>query len=90
MAGEVSQNQQQYTNQRIPPVPKVGNSKYGSRKKRHFGQFQEEQSSAKNELSDIESILNIHTPKTVRNSAQKYRKTNTGIQEVSPDKDEFE
>jgi hypothetical protein len=89
MAGEVSQNQQQYVNRRIPPVPKLS-SKYGSRKKRPFGQFQQEQSSAKNELSDIESLQNLHTPKTVRNSAQKFRKTNAGIQEVSPDKNEFE
>ena len=89
MAGEVSQNQQQYVNRRIPPVPQVSKSKYGSRKKRPFGQFQKEQSSARNELSDIESITDLLTPKTVRNSAQKYRKTNTGIQEVTPDKNEF-
>ena len=89
MADEVSQNQQQYINQRIPPVPKVSKSKYGSRKKRPFGQFQQEQSAAVNELSEGDSVSNLHTPKTVRNSAQKFRKTNTNIQEGSPDKEDF-
>ena len=89
MAGEVSQNQQQYTQRLIPPVPQVSKSKYGSRKKRPFGQFQQEQSSAVNELSEADSVSNLLTPKTVRNSAQKYRKTDVGIQEGSPDKEEF-
>ena len=90
MVGEVSQNQQQYVQRLIPPVPKVSKSKYGSRKKRPFGQFQQEQSAAVNELSEGESLSNLlQTPKTVRNSAQKFRKTNTGIQEGSPDKEDF-
>jgi hypothetical protein len=88
MAGEVSQNQQQYAQRLIPPVPKLS-KKYGSRKKRPFGQFQQEQSSAVNELSEADGVSNLHTPKTVRNSAQKYRKTSVGIQEGSPDKEDF-
>jgi hypothetical protein len=43
-----------------------------------------------NELSEADSVSNLHTPKTVRNSAQKFRKTSIGIQETSPDKNEFE
>ena len=39
MADEVSQNQQSYSKLHIPPVPQVS-KKYGSRKKRPFGQFQ--------------------------------------------------